>query len=74
MWLSPLSVWELLFLIERRRVTVRGEAPSWAQAALRVSPLREARLTSRWSQPMRGCAPQRREVNLLDALQTVAVL
>jgi PIN domain nuclease of toxin-antitoxin system len=45
LWLSPISVWELLLLIERGRVTVRGDPGSWVQNALRVSPLREAPLT-----------------------------
>jgi PIN domain nuclease of toxin-antitoxin system len=45
LWLSPISVWELLLLIERGRVTVRGDAGRWVQDALRVSPLREAPLT-----------------------------
>jgi PIN domain nuclease of toxin-antitoxin system len=45
LWLSPISVWELLLLIERGRVTVRGDAESWVQDALRISPLREAPLT-----------------------------
>jgi PIN domain nuclease of toxin-antitoxin system len=45
LWLSPISVWEVLLLIERGRVTVRGEPTSWVREALRVSPLREAPLT-----------------------------
>ena len=45
LWLSPISVWELLLLIERRRVTVAGEPEAWVRDALRVSPLREAPLT-----------------------------
>jgi PIN domain nuclease of toxin-antitoxin system len=45
LWLSSTSVWELLLLIERGRVTVVGDAGSWVQDALRVSPLREAPLT-----------------------------
>jgi PIN domain nuclease of toxin-antitoxin system len=45
LWLSPISVWELLRLIKRGRVTVRGDPGSWVQNALRVSPVREAPLT-----------------------------
>ncbi|HYK82178.1 MAG TPA: type II toxin-antitoxin system VapC family toxin [Gemmatimonadales bacterium] len=45
LWLSSISVWELLLLIERRRVTVTGEPETWVQEALGGSPLREAPLT-----------------------------
>lgn len=45
MALSDLSV-ELLLLIERGRVMVQGDPERWVQAALRVSPLREAPLTN----------------------------
>src|SRR5260370_17923486 len=42
LWLSSISLWELLLLIERGRVTVVGDAGIWVQDPLRVSPLREA--------------------------------
>ena len=45
LWLSPISVWELLLLIERRRVTVTGDPGLWVQDALRAGPFREAPLT-----------------------------
>jgi len=45
LWLSPISVWELLLLIERRRVTVTGDLGLWVQDALRAGPFREAPLT-----------------------------
>ncbi len=45
LWLSPISLWELLRLIERGRVTVLGDPEGWVQDALSVSPLREAPLT-----------------------------
>src|SRR5260370_42353244 len=45
LWLSSISLWELLLLIERGRVTVVADAGSWVQDALRVGPLREAPLT-----------------------------
>jgi len=45
LWLSPISVWELLLLIERGRVTLTGAPETWVQDALRASPLREAPLT-----------------------------
>jgi len=45
LWLSPISVWELLLLIERRRVAVTGDPGLWVQDALRAGPFREAPLT-----------------------------
>jgi PIN domain nuclease of toxin-antitoxin system len=45
LWLSPISVWELLLLIERGRVTVLGDPGIWVRDALRASPLREAPIT-----------------------------
>ncbi len=45
LWLSPISVWELLLLIEAGRVTVTGEPGVWVQDALRAGPFREAPLT-----------------------------
>ena len=45
LWVSPISVWELLLLIEGRRVTVTGEPGAWVEDALRAGPFREAPLT-----------------------------
>lgn len=41
-WLSPISVWELGKLVERRRVAIDGEYRAWVEAAQRALPLREA--------------------------------
>jgi len=45
LWLSPISVWELLVLIERGRVAVNGEPRAWVQGALQAGLSREAPLT-----------------------------
>ena len=45
LWLSPISVWELLMLIERGRVEVDGNPVEWVTDALEAVPLREAPLT-----------------------------
>jgi PIN domain nuclease of toxin-antitoxin system len=45
LWLSPISVWELLLLIEGGRITVTGDPGAWVQEALRAGPFREAALT-----------------------------
>lgn len=47
LWLSPISVWEALMLIERGRVKVDRPAPEWMDEALAAVPLREAPLTHR---------------------------
>jgi PIN domain nuclease of toxin-antitoxin system len=47
LWLSPISVWELLLLIERRRIAVRGNITpaAWIESALIARPMRDASLT-----------------------------
>lgn len=45
LWLSPISVWELLLLVEGGRITVTGDPGAWVQEALRAGPFREAPLT-----------------------------
>ncbi len=46
LWLSPISVWEFLLLVERGRVRVRdGSAPDWLEAALSRSPMHDAALS-----------------------------
>jgi PIN domain nuclease of toxin-antitoxin system len=45
LWLSPVSVWELLVLIEKGRVTVDKDPLPWVAEVSRAVPLREAALT-----------------------------
>ncbi|MBI4577797.1 MAG: type II toxin-antitoxin system VapC family toxin [Planctomycetes bacterium] len=45
LWLSPLSVWEFLLLVEGRRLRLDGDPLSWVAEAFRRSPMREAPLT-----------------------------
>ncbi|MBI4420643.1 MAG: type II toxin-antitoxin system VapC family toxin, partial [Gemmatimonadetes bacterium] len=52
LWLSPISTWELLVLIDKGRVLVEGSPDRWVADALRAVPAREAPLThevARWS-------------------------
>jgi PIN domain nuclease of toxin-antitoxin system len=44
-WLSPLSVWAALLLIERKRLHVDRPAEGWVREALERAPVREAPLT-----------------------------
>jgi len=43
-WLSPISVWELLVLAERGRVWLDSEPRAWVAEALERAPLEEAAL------------------------------
>jgi PIN domain nuclease of toxin-antitoxin system len=43
-WLSPISVWELLVLAERGRVKLDADPRTWVTEALERSPLEEAAL------------------------------
>jgi PIN domain nuclease of toxin-antitoxin system len=45
LWLSPISVWELLLLVEKRSVELDRPSEEWIAAAFAASPLRDAALT-----------------------------
>lgn len=45
LWLSPISVWELLLLAEKGRVALSVDAGEWVAQALEAVPLREAPIT-----------------------------
>jgi PIN domain nuclease of toxin-antitoxin system len=44
LWLSPVSVWELLILVEKKRVLLPSAPHRWIEDALRAAPIREAPL------------------------------
>lgn len=44
-WLSPISVWETMLLIERGRINLEEEPRVWLERMLRATPAREAPLT-----------------------------
>lgn len=44
LWLSPISVWEILVLAERGRLRLDAEPRLWTREALQRSPLHEAPL------------------------------
>lgn len=46
LWLSPLSIWEVLLLSERKRIIFDEPAERWVVHALQSSPLREASLSN----------------------------
>ena len=45
-WLSPISLWELMVLVEKRRVTLNMSVEEWIGQALKEAPIREAPLTA----------------------------
>ncbi len=45
LWLSPMSVWELLVLCEKGRVILEPDPAEWVKRALESAPLLEAPLT-----------------------------
>jgi PIN domain nuclease of toxin-antitoxin system len=45
LWLSPISVWEALILVERGRLTVKGPVSAWVEEMVQALPRREAPLT-----------------------------
>ncbi len=45
LWLSPLSVWELILLAEKRKVLIGTGVEEWVRVALEKMPVREAPLT-----------------------------
>jgi len=45
LWLSPISVWELLTLLDKGRVRVKSPPGEWVKGALLRVPLREAPVT-----------------------------
>jgi len=45
LWLSPVSLWEFLILVEKGRITVNNSVGEWLDAALQRAPMKEAPLT-----------------------------
>jgi PIN domain nuclease of toxin-antitoxin system len=46
LWISPISVWEVLVLAERRRIELDAEPRKWVTEAIARTPAEEAALTS----------------------------
>jgi PIN domain nuclease of toxin-antitoxin system len=45
LWLSPISVWELIVLWQKRRILPGEDIETWIPQALRALPLQEATIT-----------------------------
>ena len=46
LWLSPISVWEFLILVEKGRLVPKVDAKGWVEKALSAGPFQEASLTT----------------------------
>jgi PIN domain nuclease of toxin-antitoxin system len=46
LWISPISVWELLMLTKKRRVRLSEDAAIWARRTIETLGLQEATLTN----------------------------
>jgi len=44
-WLSPISIWEAILLVERGRITIAGDPRTWVREMVHALPRREAPLT-----------------------------
>jgi PIN domain nuclease of toxin-antitoxin system len=42
LWLSPISVWEFLILVEKGRIVLESEPKSWLEKVFREVPFKEA--------------------------------
>ena len=46
LWLSPISIWEFLILVEKGRVVLTLEPDAWLDQASAIAPMQEAPLTN----------------------------
>ena len=53
-WVSPISIWELLLLVEKRRVVVDGDPHEWIETAWLRAPTHEASLNREVAQRSRS--------------------
>ncbi len=56
LWLSPISTWETLLLVERGRISVEGESQALVSRMLKAGPFHEAPLTHGVAQESRRLA------------------
>lgn len=45
LWLSSVSLWELVMLVERRRVSLERPVDAWIAEAMKLAPMKEAPVT-----------------------------
>lgn len=61
LWLSPISLWELGILVDKRRIELSSNLDAWIDDALRVAPMREAPLTPRVVRALRAISTPHRD-------------
>lgn len=45
LWLSPISLWEVLTLCQKKKLTLNPDAQAWIENTLAAIPMREAQIT-----------------------------
>ena len=53
LWLSPVSIWEITLLLEKRRINLKQDFRSWADESVRDLQLHEAAITWEVAHEMR---------------------
>lgn len=53
LWLSPVSIWEMTVLLEKRRINLKQDFRSWADESVRDLQLREAAITAEVAHELR---------------------
>jgi PIN domain nuclease of toxin-antitoxin system len=53
LWLSPVSIWEITVLLEKRRINLKQDFRSWADESVRDLQLQEAAITWEVAHEMR---------------------
>ncbi len=46
LWISPISIWEVLLLAERGRISLQSDPATWIDQSLKSLAIQEARLTA----------------------------
>jgi PIN domain nuclease of toxin-antitoxin system len=46
LWLSPISVWELMMLVDKGRIVLKSDVDDWIAEAFEKVPLEEATITN----------------------------
>ena len=54
LWLSPISVWELMILVDKGRIVLNSDVGEWIKEAHNKVPLREAPITNDIALEMRA--------------------
>jgi PIN domain nuclease of toxin-antitoxin system len=53
LWLSPVSVWETVVLLEKRRISLKQDFGQWVQESVEALQLQEAALTGQVAHELR---------------------